>query len=60
VTKWGPGAADVGFIACAFPDNQGNAEIIWTRDSSLFMAHVDGPDIASLMQWWSSTGNKAG
>lgn len=63
LSKWedhGETADYTGWMACASPDNQGTAEIVWTRNSSLFMAHADGPDFASLKQWWVSTGNKAG
>lgn len=39
-----------GQVACG--TYQGNADVMWTQNSDLLLADVQGPDMAELHDWW--------
>jgi hypothetical protein len=61
-SRWGGGNGESGqgWVACSFPDQHGNADVVWTRDSSLFFGHADSHDLPSLFDWFMTTGMNAG
>lgn len=47
-----------GWLFCSTEGD--HAHVIWSRESTLFSAHVMSHDLASLVQWWKNAGYKAG
>ncbi len=56
VGRWND--AKDGWVFCSIAGDM--AHLFWSKESTLFTAHVMSPDLGSLVQWWKSAGYKAG